>query len=80
MTGSGARDSRAHSVLSAGNAGQAGVVVVVVGNDELDVGDSELDVGDSELEQTNTRCAKSQLANATPAIGEQTSATRECPN
>ena len=70
MTGSGARDSRAHSVLSAGNAGQASVVV---GNDELDVGDSE-------LEQTNTRCAKSQLANATPAIGEQTSATRECPN
>ena len=72
MTGSGARDSRAHSVLSAGNAGQAGVVVVV-GNDELDVGDDE-------LEQTNPRCAKSQLANATPAIGEQTSATRECPN
>ena len=71
MTGSGARDSRPHSVLSAGNAGQAGVVVV--GNDELDVGDSE-------LEQTNTRCAKSQLANATPAIGDQTSATRECPN
>ena len=71
MTGSGARDSRAHSVLSAGNAGQAGVVVG--GNDELDVGDSE-------LEQTITRCAKSQLANATPAIGEQTSATRECPN
>ena len=42
MTGSGARDSRPHSVLSAGNAGQAGVVVVV-GNDELDVGDSELE-------------------------------------